>query len=249
MPADPYPPSPPPPLPPMPPTMPIAPRPGGGMGCFAKGCLVLLAVGLLLLVLGGASTFYGMRKLRDAYTSTRAEPVRTFPATDAQFAEVSARIRAFRDAAAKRQRATLTLSADDLNILVAKDPEYAALRGKVFFSIKDDALFTDVSTPLDTVPAAAALGLKGRWVNGKAGLDLSYGDRQPQLRLLFLEVNGQRAQPAMLASFNSSLQQKLQEDWDRRIRQDRATADAADRVDSLDFKDNKIVLTSVGPEV
>ena len=52
-------------------------------------------------------------------------------------------------------------------ILVARDPRYRAARGRVFFTIRQDALHTRVSLPLDNLP-----GFKGRWFNGAAGLDV-----------------------------------------------------------------------------
>lgn len=232
-----YPPLPPAPLPPSPP-----PR-RGGLGCFAKGCIVLLVLGLLFGGLLGAGAYYLVRTVR-GYTADHAEPVPVSDATSAQVAEVVTRAQAFSDAVGRGERATLTLSAADLNAVIARDERYRDLRGRVFFAIVRDELHARVSVPLDGIP-----GFKGRWFNGEAGLDVRFADGELTLRPLSLEANGQRVSRQTLRAMSTpEAMQQLNQGFRDRVRRDPKLEAAIRKLESVDLKDDKLVIVADGSE-
>jgi hypothetical protein len=83
------PPSPPPPPPaaPVPPIQPAPvyyPPPRSGMGCFAKGCLIVFILGFLCLGVVGVGGWYFYKKTFNNLTSTEPAEVRAEPPTPAQ---------------------------------------------------------------------------------------------------------------------------------------------------------------------
>ncbi len=223
---------------PRPPWRPARP---GGLGCVAVGCVVLLIVGLLGAGLLGGFAYWGLNQVR-GLTDDHPEPVPIMGATDAQAAEVAARLKAFAGAMDQKARATLTLSADDLNILVARDPRYRTARGRVFFAIRQDTLHTRVSIPLDGIP-----GFKGRWFNGAAGLDVRFVDGELTLKPVSLEYRGKQVSQAMLRAFSTpEVTQQLNESLREQMRKDPEFEQTARQIESIDIKDNKLVIVSDG---
>lgn len=233
------PPPPPPPLPPVYPPQPPARR--GGLGCAAIGCIVLFVVGLLGAGLVGGFAYWGFNQVR-GLADDHPEPVPIMEATDAQAAELAARLKAFAGAMERKTRATLTLSADDLNLLVARDPRYRAARGRAFFAIRQDALHSRVSIPLDGIP-----GFKGRWFNGAAGLDVRFVDGELTLKPVSLEYRGKQVSQATLRAFSTpEITQQLNDSLREQMRKDPKFEQTARQIESIDIKDNKLVIVTDG---
>ncbi|MEY2559991.1 MAG: hypothetical protein QOG51_406 [Verrucomicrobiota bacterium] len=139
-----------------------------GMGCFGKGCLLLVAL-LILLV---AAFFIG------AYVGTSTKP-RDLPlatASEAETQEVTTRWEQFKElsrmpptesttqtvpadaATAAPPSNRIELSAADINQLIAANRK---VRGKASVSIENNVAHVQVSIPLDKV------GFSGRYLNGE----------------------------------------------------------------------------------
>lgn len=146
------------------------PQKSGGMGCFLKGCLVLFVLFLigLGLVGWGAYTFY-----KNVYALTSDAPVSVpvYQSTPEQYAEVKGRIDQFQKDVDAHKPATIRLTDADLNTMVARDPNYDAAKGHVYFTIKDSFLHVLGSFPLDNVPT-----MKGRYLNATITLAVSIED-------------------------------------------------------------------------
>lgn len=133
-----------------------------GMGCFGKGCLLLL-VFIVLLV---AAFFIG------AYVGTSTKP-RELPlagGSDAETQEVTTRWEQFKElsrmpvqnlpvdgATPSPHTNRIELSADEINQLIAANRKS---RGKASVSIENNIGHVQVSIPLDKV------GFRGRYLNG-----------------------------------------------------------------------------------
>jgi len=50
----------------------VEPPPKRGMGCFAKGCLILIVLAILVVVVGGGGTFWSVRHV---YLSDKPAPI------------------------------------------------------------------------------------------------------------------------------------------------------------------------------
>jgi hypothetical protein len=135
-----------------------------GMGCFGKGCL-LLVVFLVLLV---AAFFIG------AYvgTSTKPRELPVVAASEAEQQEVVTRWEQFKElsrmpltesgptdgATPAPQTNRIELSADDINQLIAANRK---VRGKASVWIENNIAHVQVSLPLDKV------GFRDRYLNGE----------------------------------------------------------------------------------
>ena len=140
------------------------PAPGPSLGCFAKGCLTVVVVGFILGIMIGGLVWYGIRDLRP-YLSRQPAEIRVYPATEAQYQTLEAKIRDFVQTVNDGRQATLTLTADELNTLVARDPQYSSLRGKDFFAIAKDQISAETNTLLnDNAPESQRLYFHGRVV-------------------------------------------------------------------------------------
>ncbi len=84
--------------------------------------------------------------------------------------ELGDRIELFQTAIKQDQPAELVLSAQDLNTLVALEPDFA---GKVYFDIQGDQVSLKGTLPLGTVP-----GLEGRFLNGTIVMKISLQDQK-----------------------------------------------------------------------
>src|SRR5947207_195667 len=103
------------------------PPPQKGMGCFAKGCLILIAFVVLLCVAFVGGSYLAVRYLRTEYFPRMRAPLPTAAPGVQSPQEVRMRWDAFERAARAHQPARIELSADDINALIASEP---SLRGK-----------------------------------------------------------------------------------------------------------------------
>ena len=125
-----------------------APPPRKGLGCFGRGCLILLVFVIVLGIACFAGMYWGLhrhsalfygsywlaktRSIAEASTS-----VPEFSASDQQIQLVQERWQEFEQKTRASQAAEIELSADDINALIATSE---AFRGKVFASIDRNLL-------------------------------------------------------------------------------------------------------------
>ena len=153
------------------------PTPRSGGGCFGKGCLMFLVLGVLLIVALAAGTFWGIKRFQNTYSAAEpiafpeittgwqqgtgesraadAEAEETEPATaqpaeqpEMVSADVHQRWRAFEKAADKHQKAQIDLNAAEINALLNNTEN---TRGKAHVAIRNDVGHVQVSIPLDNL--------------------------------------------------------------------------------------------------
>ena len=164
-----------------------------GMGCFGKGCLLLLGLILLLVVAFVVGGYVGVK-----YVVTSDKPVE-IPAVVAS-AEEQQVVRERWDEFAKASRgeqpaatspapapttqqqpAQIQYSAQELNQLIAANKK---ARGKAFVSIENNVGHVQVSIPLTKAP------FKGRFLNGQFEVHAS-PDRDPRkMRVEKISLSG-----------------------------------------------------------
>src|SRR5205823_11974851 len=114
----------------------VEPPPKRGMGCFAKGCLTLIVLAILLVVIGVGGTFWSVRHV---YLSDKPAPIpQTSPPSETSTvpaggtsvstpSETSAAVRERLDTVKKAARAhehtEVELTAADINALIATNRE------------------------------------------------------------------------------------------------------------------------------
>jgi hypothetical protein len=133
-----------------------APPPRRGLGCFARGCLILVVFGVVLALACFAGLYWGSQRHSAithgiywlAKTHSIAEapaPVPEFAASDEQIQAIEERWHEFEQRARAGQTAEIVLTADDINTLIAanRDP-----RWKAFVSMEENRLRLQASVPL-----------------------------------------------------------------------------------------------------
>ena len=166
------------------------PPPQKGLGCFAKGCLILLAFFVLLCVAFVGGSNLAIRYLRAEYfPTTRASLPAVSPAAQDQ-QDARARWEAFERAARAHQPARIELTADDLNALIASEPD---LRGKAHVSIEDSTGHLRVSVPLDDFA-----WLRGHYLNAECTVQSAANGDPAEARITQITVNGQPIGEEML---------------------------------------------------
>ncbi|MEP6937071.1 MAG: hypothetical protein ABI871_03290 [Chthoniobacterales bacterium] len=147
-----------------------APPPQRGMGCFAKGCLTLLALMILLGAAFVGGSYWAVRHLRERYSAPGSAPLPALALAPNRVEQVQAQWEVFTAAADQHRRARIELNAGEVNALIASEPEW---RGKAFVSMEGNVVHARLS-----IPIAAVAWLKGRYLNGSCNVRPS-SDRKP----------------------------------------------------------------------
>ena len=150
-----------------------------GVGCFVKGCLILV-VFVILLALSFVAGYYFAQK--HEYFSTHHEPLPTSHATVEEENEVRARWDAFETAAKANETARIELSADDVNALIASEPK---LRGNAYVTVDGSTAHLQISMPL-----AKGRWFRGRYVNAQCSVQSGTDGKPQDVRISSIMVNG-----------------------------------------------------------
>ena len=232
-----------------PPALPpqITTRPRGGLGCFTKGCLLTIIV---LMVIGiGIGTFgWFFYKSGQAFFTDQQVTTRVATPTDEQYQAVLAKLQPFGEAMNAGRAATVELTADDVNTLIARTPQLAPLRGQAFVEIVKGQLIADLSVPM-TDP-----GPTQYFINARTIADASFAGGQLAFALRHaVPLQGELKDglmPSMLhnPSFLQSYSQKLTDDLNVRLREmtrnDPMLADTLSKLRTVVLRDDVLVATS-----
>src|SRR5881275_972538 len=200
---------------------PIMQTPGpapGGMGCFAKGCLSLIIAGFVLVAVFVGGTFFVVNRALSVFTSTQPVQIEVRQATPAERQVAKAKLDTLRSAARNHQEATIEFNADEINILIANEPEFRGARGHMRVAIANSIASLDVSAPLESMRWKR---LKGRWFNGNIQFGFSYVDDNFNFDVRSVEANGYQFPRALLTtefvqSFNRSFNDSFRRESARR---------------------------------
>ena len=151
-----------------------------GLGCFVKGCLILI-VFVICLGLSFVAGYYFAQ--RHDYFSTHHEPLPTSHATVDEENEVRARWDSFEKSARASESARIELSADDLNALIASEPR---LRGNAYVTIDEGTAHVQIS-----MPVAKAGWFRGRYVNAQCSVQSGPSRKPEDVRITSIIMNGQ----------------------------------------------------------
>ncbi len=131
--------------PPLPPPLPPEPpRAEPRRGCFFYGCLVAL----VLFVAGGIAAWFLVRHGLDMlvetveeHTDTEPMPLPESTMSEAEYRQLERRLAEFGAALdAGEVPPPLVLTGDDLNALIAHEPECEPLRDRLYVSLVDDRI-------------------------------------------------------------------------------------------------------------
>ena len=214
-----------------------APPPRKGLGCFGRGCLILLVFLIVLAIAGFAGMYWGLHRHSALFygsywmakTRSLAEaptPVPESNPSNQQIQLVQERWQDFEQKARAEQSAEIELSADDINALIAASED---VRGKVFASIDRDQLRLQMS-----VPIGKFFGRAGYYFNGDVIIELDGAQSLDGPRFNRVTINGDQVPTDFL-------------NWKYRSRQLReylAEQGNAYEIGTIEIRDGKVILRS-----
>ena len=177
------------------------PKQKKGIGCFGKGCLILIVCLLLL-----SAVFLGVGYMSIRYTVTASSPreLPTVVTSETEEQAVQQRWENFKsatrdhepatevvDAAQARTPPRIEFSASDINQLIAANRNS---RGKAFVSIENNVGHVQVSIPLEKV------GFPGRYLNGDFDVTASPDGDPWKIRVTKTSLSGVDIPEKMLNS-------------------------------------------------
>jgi len=211
--------------------------PKKGLGCFGRGCLILLVFLIVLVIACFAGVYWGLHrhsalfygnywlaKTRSIAEAPTAVP--EFNASNQQIQLVQERWQDFEQKTRAGQPAEIELSADDINALIATSDD---VRGKVFASIDGDQLRLQASLPIGGV-----LGRPGYYFNGDVIIELKGAQSLDSPRLSRITINGEQVPTDFL-------------NWKYRFRELReylAEQGNAYDVGAIEVREGKVILRS-----
>jgi hypothetical protein len=182
------------------------PPPQRGMGCFAKGCLILVIFFIVLAIAFVGGSYLAIRYLRTEYFPRTHVQLSTSIATEQEQETVRARWDAFEKAARAGDPARIELTADDLNALIDSEPK---LRGKAHVSIDNNVGHLQVSIPL-----ADVRWLRGHYVNAECTVQSAVGGHPDDARITRIVVNGRSVGEEVLRwQYRSWSLHRYMSDW------------------------------------
>ena len=211
-----------------------------GRGCFFYGCLTLV---ILILVVGIGvflAARYGLNKLAafvEQYTETAPMAMAAVQMQPAEYEQLDKRVTAFAEAL-NGQKATppLVLTGDEINALIASNPAWKELKGKVHVAIEGDQIKGQVSIPMDDFARLPVMSrLKGRYLNGSAALKVSFDNGTLFVTMQSLEVKGRSPPDEFMSSLRA---QNLAQN----MHQDPKNAEVLGKIEGIEVKDGKITV-------
>jgi hypothetical protein len=209
-----------------------------GVGCFTRGCLILLVFAIVLAIACFAGMYWGLHRHSALFygsywlakTRSIAEaptPVPEFSASDQQIQSVRERWQDFEQKARAGQPAEIELSGDDINSLIATSDD---LRGKVFASVEGKQLRLQTS-----VPIGQFLGRPGYYCNGDVTIELNGAQSLENPQFSRVTVNGEQVPTDFL-------------NWkyrSRRLHDYLADQRNAYEIGTMEIRDGKLILRSI----
>jgi len=199
-----------------------------GTGCFAKGCLILLAFFVLLGCAFIGGTYVALRYLKAEYFPQTGIPLPSATPTEEQQRAAMEKWREFETRARGHEPARVELNADELNALIASEP---LLRDKAHVAIDGDTARLKVSIPLNDVR-----WLHGHYMNGECTVQ-SGPTRDPgNIRMTSIVVNDRPVpDEALQWQYGPWSVRRYINDWSSDV-----------NLKTFEIRDNKVILESRG---
>lgn len=140
-------------------------------GCLFYGCLA--SVVLLVLLLGALLLgVHYVKKTVNRFTDTRPMELPTVQMPAADVRKLKNRVQSFQEAVSDhRATAPLSLTSDDINVLLSRGAEQQPIKGRFYASLEGSLLKGQLSVPLEEVGLSM---FKGRYLNGSATFAYSF---------------------------------------------------------------------------
>lgn len=200
-------------------------------GCWFWGCtitaiLAVLIVGVIVMVT------WALYEKGKSFTSAKPEVVTVYQATPEEYNAAKAKFKKLRQALDNKEACSVSLTAEDINTMIATEPDLKELSGKVFVTIEDDLLNLKGSVPLKNVLPI----YQDRFINGDFSFSVAMGsDGRVSLILTDAKVNGKPLPNEFTKEFKKK--SLLDDFYD-----DPRNADKLKRIKDLQVSNNKLLI-------
>jgi hypothetical protein len=161
--------------------IPPAPPRKRGLGCLGCGCLVLVVLGILFVGLVAGACYLGYTKVL-AYTETTPASIPSPQEGDDVFASARQKISDFDHDVKNHQPAKMTLTADEINAMIARNPDLAKNKVRAFVTMTGDQGRVQASLPTDGVSHGL---LTGRYANMDMSFELHFDPQTKSVNAIF----------------------------------------------------------------
>ena len=216
--------------------------PKKGMGCCAIGCITLAVIfflGLVALIFG---SWYAVHRSIGMFTSDAPMEVSIPTPSDELFLPANDKLNQMRAALQTRQASTFTFTADELNALIARHPDFAPRRGTVRVAIANSVATVEMSVPLDSTNLP---GVKHRWFNGQANFGFIYADEGFRFDLNWIEANGHHISDKVLSYARDGFNRGFTRGFDESVKKE-GTSDYWRNVKTMTLDEDKLVIITRG---
>jgi hypothetical protein len=190
-----------------------------GLGCLGCGCLIVLVFFLLLAGLAGGVVYTGYHEL---YLVSSGQPmtIKPFTGGDDIFDGAQKKLAAFNQDVSAGKASTLTLSADEINSIIAHNvtdnPDLKKFQIQALVSMQGDQVRLQGEAPSNTLPVVS-WGIKDRYFNLDATTGVRFNTETKEVEFDFRKVQigdypvPQDSLPSMEVQFEQSFNRKLRE--------------------------------------
>lgn len=209
------------------------PKPAKKRGCLFYGGIVG-AILLVLLLLGIVFGSVLANKMKRDFTDAAPVQLPASQLSPAAYQDLQKRIDAFRESIRYgRETPPLEVTADEINALIANDPDFQSLKGKVHVAITGDRLKGQVSASM------AELGVpifQDRFLNAEADLDLRFNNGAVKLYARDITVKGKQIPEAYMDEIRKH-------NLATAFNNDPRAGVAMDKLESIEVKNGRLVVT------
>jgi hypothetical protein len=233
-----------------------------GLGCLGCGCLVLALLVILFLALVAGGGYLGYTKIV-SLTSTKPAAVPSFEGSDDLYRAAKQKLADFDHDLKNHQAATIQLSADEINALIARDPDVIKNHIHLFVTLANNEGRVQTSLPTDAVSHGI---IKGRYFNLDASFGLGFDTQTKSVNLIphalqfgDKDLSGGNADNGaalpLAATFGErwitardnaaamqSLSPAFNQSFNNAIRQNPDAAALLDQAKSIEIKDGELVI-------
>ena len=208
-----------------------------GWGCFAIGCVVVI----VLLLIGGAIVaglgFFTYSKV-SKLTSDQPAAIATFDGGDSMYQAASKKLDAFKQDADVHRPSRLELTADEINTLIAHNPDTSGSQLHFFVRLHDDAANVQLSLPTSMLPVSI---FPGRYLNAEADFTPSLDSaKNLNVNLHSLKIAAEAVPPDQLAP----LQMQVNTAINFQIQRSSDAQEFLSHANSVEVRDGKLIITT-----
>jgi len=223
-----------------------------GLGCLGCGCLVLaLLVILFVGLLGGIG--YWIYAEGVALTSTTSPAIPTFNGSDDLYLATKQKLADFDHDVENHQAATIQLSADEINVLLARNPDVSKYNIHTHVTLTNNEARLQISLPTDALTHGI---IKGRYFTLDTSFEVHFDPQTKSVNLTFhtIQVGNETVlggspdnsasslSQGFMRGFQQSFTPSFNQSFNADIRKNPDGAALLDQAKSIEIQDGQLVI-------